>query len=196
MRKTQKAVAILALSLAALPWSIDFALADKGPIVHDYSNTGPTYHANKSQSSSSGQTSASQSSASNGSSGNAGGKPYIVKCSNGGKNCKVGPKVMQGYQTFGGNCARCHGESGQGSTFAPSLVGAIQNGSLGEGRFAAAVAGGITQMDTTTGTYRVMPAWANNPGVMNNLTQIWAYLKVRADGKVGDGRPTPIKGKD
>lgn len=173
----------LALAVAVLPFSASLARADNGPITHDYSGTGASAYKQPQSSSESSSASGQASS----------GGAYKVDCSGSGP-CKVGPQVMQGYEVFGGHCSRCHGENGEGSTFAPSLVNAIQGG-LGQGQFTAAVAGGITKLDTTTGMYRVMPSWANNPTVMNNVTQIWAYLKSRADGGLKPGAPQPI-GKD
>jgi mono/diheme cytochrome c family protein len=45
-----------------------------------------------------------------------GDKPYTVK------NGKVDEATFIGWRTFNGNCARCHGETATGSTFAPSLI--------------------------------------------------------------------------
>ena len=58
----------------------------------------------------------------------------------------------------------------------------------------AAVAGGVTRMDSTTGQYSVMPAWSENDDVMSHLQQIWAFLRARSDGELPAGRPEPLKG--
>ena len=39
------------------------------------------------------------------------------------------------------------------------------------------------------GTKFVMPAFGNNPNVTENLDDIYSYLKARADGVLGRGRP-------
>jgi hypothetical protein len=40
-----------------------------------------------------------------------------------------------------------------------------------------------------------MPAWANNEDVMNNVQNIWAFLKARSDGELPAGRPKPMDDK-
>jgi hypothetical protein len=34
-----------------------------------------------------------------------------------------------------------------------------------------------------------MPAWQDNPNIDPYLDDLWAYLKARADGALGPGRP-------
>lgn len=179
---------------SSLAWS-----ADDGPIVHDYSNMGAADY-NAPDSGSSDSSTQQDSSASQASSGGASaaaaetgenGKPYKVDCSGSGP-CQVSQAVMTGYEKFGGHCSQCHAQNAEGSTFAPSLVQRLKT--MDQGRFTAAVAGGVTTMDTTTGTYRVMPSWANNDDVMSHVTQIWAFLKARSDGALPAGRPEVMKG--
>jgi len=201
---TRQTIAAMCFAMAMLPFASSSFAADDGPIVNDYSNMGADYSGSddseaKSDSgksdasakatakSSSGKSASSSGQASSG----ADGKPYKVNCDGDGA-CKVSDDVMVGYEKFGGHCSRCHGETAEGSTFAPSLVQRLKG--MGQGRFTAAVAGGVTKLDSTTGMYQIMPAWANNEDVMNHVQQIWAFLKARSDGALPAGRPQAMDG--
>ncbi|ROO26752.1 c-type cytochrome [Salinisphaera orenii] len=205
MIKNGQAIAAIALAMA-LPFATTIVLAqDDEPVVNDYSNMGAEYNPSDdsgddasgedtSTSSDSDEKSAStdDSSADNASeSGKDDGQLYVVECADG-RDCKVGEDVMTGYEKFGSHCSQCHGQNAEGSTFAPSLVQRLKD--MNQGRFTAAVAGGVTRMDSTTGQYSVMPAWSENKDVMNNLQQIWAFLRARSDGELPAGRPEPLEG--
>ncbi|MES1940485.1 hypothetical protein T5B8_09586 [Salinisphaera sp. T5B8] len=182
--------------LAVLSLSATTALAaDDGPIVNDYSNMGAEYNPSGDSSSKDSQdnerstdSSSSQQSASKTADTNSDGKPYKVDCSD--NECRVSDDVMVGYEKFGSHCSQCHAQNAEGSTFAPSLVQRLKG--MNQGRFTAAVAGGVTRLDSTTGQYSVMPSWANNEDVMNHVQQIWAFLKARSDGVLPAGRPKPM----
>ncbi|MES1925266.1 cytochrome C [Salinisphaera sp. T31B1] len=207
MTYKRQTVATVLLALAIAPWGSAVFAADDGPIVNDYSKMGADYNAPsdtqssagseksgdsaaaKSDSSGSSNSSASSQTAS---SGGEDGKPYKVDCDGSGP-CKVSEDVMVGYEKFGGHCSQCHAQNAEGSTFAPSLVDRLKG--MDQGRFTAAVAGGVTTMDSTTGMYRVMPAWSENEDVMNHVQQIWAFLKARSDGALPAGRPQPMQDK-
>lgn len=200
MINTRQTVAAIVLAMAALPLASTAFAADDEPIVNDYSNMGADYGGSsdsgqsdaKSETSDSASSDASASSSKQTSSGGEDGKPYVVECEDGQKNCKVSEDVMVGYEKFGSHCSQCHAQNAEGSTFAPSLVKRLKG--MGQGRFTAAVAGGVTRLDSTTGQYSVMPAWANNEDVMNHVQQIWAFLKARSDGALPAGRPQPMGG--
>ncbi len=106
--------------------------------------------------------------------------PYDVK------DGKLGPKAYQGWIRFSLNCQMCHGPGGVGSAIAPDLTQAIKG--LNEAQFDTILHCGL-KGNIGVG---VMPAWANNPNVMPYEDDLWAYLKARADGKVGAGRPEQI----
>jgi|GEM_PF-2171306 len=202
MTQTRQTVAALILALAAVPWAGSALAADDGPIVNDYSNMGSEEYTPPGQSKasdsdqksdqSSAESSADSAEKTASSSDGADGKPYKVDCDGNGA-CKVSDDVMVGYEKFGGHCSQCHAQNAEGSTFAPSLVQRLKG--MDQGRFTAAVAGGVTTMDSTTGMYRVMPAWAQNEDVMNHVQQIWAFLKARSDGALPAGRPQPMGDK-
>lgn len=92
-----------------------------------------------------------------------------------------------GYGKFNGNCSQCHGQDAVGSSFAPSLVKRLKG--MDKAEFIEVVTNGKTVFNSSTGSYSVMPSWAENQQVMAHLNEIWAYLKARSDGKLGTGRP-------
>lgn len=95
--------------------------------------------------------------------------------------------LITGYEKYNGNCAQCHGEDAVGSSFAPSLVTRMKN--LDYAGFVDAVTNGKTVFDSSTGGYNVMPPWKGNAAVMSSIDEIWGYVKARAEGELGPGRP-------
>jgi methanol metabolism-related c-type cytochrome len=90
-----------------------------------------------------------------------------------------------GYQQYGANCLQCHGPDALGSSYAPSLVDALQ--SMDYNSFIATVASG--KKDVSASQDLVMPALGTNKNVMCNIDAIYVYLRARADGALGRGRP-------
>ncbi|WP_020396721.1 quinoprotein dehydrogenase-associated putative ABC transporter substrate-binding protein [Thiolinea disciformis] len=109
-------------------------------------------------------------------------KPYEghLQCDTDGKNCKVDTYIIKGFRTFG-QCQVCHGIDGSGSTIAPNLLEKLQQ--LDKATFINRVTEGYK------GQIGVMPPWKENPNVMNNIENLYAYLKARSDGLVGAGSP-------
>lgn len=107
-----------------------------------------------------------------------GGKPYEghVKCE--GATCKVDTYLVKGFRTFG-QCQVCHGMDGGGSTIAPSLLLKLQE--LDHTTFVDRVTNGFK------GQIGVMPPWKENPNIMNNIENLYAYLKARSDGVIPAG---------
>jgi methanol metabolism-related c-type cytochrome len=105
--------------------------------------------------------------------------PYIVK------DGKVDYGTYDGYRRYAGICHVCHGPDGMGSSFAPSLVDSLKTMSYSE--FLDIVTNGKKDVSNTQNL--VMPSFAENANVMLNIDHIYAYLKARADGAVGRGRP-------
>ena len=110
-------------------------------------------------------------------------KPYKVVCEKG-SECKVDKTTYIGWRSYSGFCLRCHGESGLGSSFAPSLLDRLQG--MSETRFKTVVTAGFK------GEVGVMPSFAADPNVMPRLNSLWAYLKARADGVLPPGRPARL----
>ncbi|MBO9469132.1 cytochrome C [Endozoicomonas sp. G2_2] len=188
-RQTITAV-LFAVATASLAGAA-FAADGDEPIVNDYSSMGAEYGSSDSDKADESKASVSNDSSASSSTsaaveGDDEGNPYKVDCDGEG-SCKVSEAVMIGYEKFGNHCAQCHAQNAEGSTFAPSLVQRLKG--MGQGRFTAAVAGGVTRLDSTTGQYSVMPAWSENEDVMSHMQQLWAFLKARSDGALPAGRP-------
>ena len=106
-------------------------------------------------------------------------KPYTVK------DGVVDWYTFSGFRRYHSECHVCHGPDGMGSTFAPALAESLKT--LPYDQYLDIVVNG-RQRDGATGQ-RVMPAFAMNLNVMCFVDDIYAYLKARADGVIGRGRP-------
>ena len=95
---------------------------------------------------------------------------------------KVDESTYNGYRRYHAACNHCHGPDGLGSSFGPSLVDAP----LEVDAFRAAVLEG-----RGTGA-SVMKGFAQDANVEPHVDDIYAYLRARADGALGRGRPTRL----
>jgi mono/diheme cytochrome c family protein len=88
-----------------------------------------------------------------------------------------------GWKQFELNCSRCHGEYGVGTSFAPALIVSLKEGGTipDQAAFIQVVCAGRPE--------KGMPSWCQLGLEMNKIQDIYAYLKLRADGKVAAGRP-------
>ena len=95
----------------------------------------------------------------------------------------VAQNVYQGWKQYELNCARCHGEYAVGTSFAPALVVSLKEGGTVPTKesFMTTVCAGRKE--------KGMPAWCELGLEMNKIDDMYAYIKARADGKVGAGRP-------
>jgi len=109
-------------------------------------------------------------------------KPYTVE------NGKVDKATFNGWRRYTESCLRCHGPDGAGSSYGPDLVDSAKRMSKDE--FEDIVINGRTNV--TTASENVMPPFGTVEDVVSYLDDIWAYLKARADGVLGRGRPTRI----
>jgi methanol metabolism-related c-type cytochrome len=104
---------------------------------------------------------------------------------------KIGPNdlvdwyTFSGYRRFNGSCETCHGFDGSGSSFAPDLTQSLKTMSYSE--FQNVVVNG--KKDVNTAQSLVMPTFGDNKNVMCYLDDIYVYLRARADGAQGPGRP-------
>jgi mono/diheme cytochrome c family protein len=91
--------------------------------------------------------------------------------------------AYQGWKQYELNCSRCHGEFGVGTSFAPALVAALKNDGTvpDQAAFITVVCQGRKE--------KGMPSWCEAGLEMTKIADIYSYLKLRADGKVGVGRP-------
>ena len=95
----------------------------------------------------------------------------------------VSPAAYNGFKQFELNCARCHGDYGIGTTFAPALVQSLKPGSTipTAELFLTTVCAGRPE--------KGMPAWCSLGLEMDKIQAIYAYLSGRATGTIGAGRP-------
>lgn len=89
-------------------------------------------------------------------------------------------KAYQAWKQYEAQCARCHGEFGVGSSFAPSLVASVKAG-MDQATF--------TKVGCEGRPEKGMPAGCEMGLTKEQIADIYAYFKLRADGKVGAVRP-------
>ena len=109
-------------------------------------------------------------------------KPYTIT------NGKVDLKTYNGWRRYTESCMRCHGPDGAGSSYAPDLVDSAKH--MTKEQFEDIVINGRTNVNTASES--VMPAFGEVEDVVLYLDDIWAYLKARADGVLGRGRPPRV----
>jgi mono/diheme cytochrome c family protein len=109
-------------------------------------------------------------------------KPYTVT------DGKVDKKTFNGWRRYTESCLRCHGPDGAGSSYASSLVDSAKR--MTQDEFNEIVVNGRTNVNAAS--ENVMPPFGEVEDVVAHLDDIWAYLKARADGALGRGRPPRI----
>ncbi len=106
---------------------------------------------------------------------------------------KVDFGTYNGFRRYHSSCHVCHGPDGLGSTYAPPLIESIPR--IGYDGYLEAIVNGIQNVSASEQS--VMPSFGEDPNVMNYVDDIYAYLKARADGVIGRGRPDKMpKPKD
>jgi methanol metabolism-related c-type cytochrome len=106
-------------------------------------------------------------------------KPYEVV------DGKVDSGTFNGYRRYQSHCHVCHGPDGLGSSYAPPLIESLAQ--IGYESYLEAVMYGIENVSQAQQS--VMPAFAEVEEVVNHVDDIYSYLKARADGVIGRGRP-------
>jgi mono/diheme cytochrome c family protein len=101
---------------------------------------------------------------------------------------KVDKKTFNGWRRYTESCMRCHGPDGAGSSFGPDLVDSVKQ--MTQDEFNEVVVNGRTNVNAAN--TNVMPPFGEVEDVVLYLDDIWAYLKARADGALGRGRPPRI----
>jgi methanol metabolism-related c-type cytochrome len=94
--------------------------------------------------------------------------------------------TYSGFVRYSSECLRCHGPDGAGSSYAPALTDSLKTLSYGD--FLGIVAGG--KKDVSAAQDLVMPSFGLNKNVMCYIDNIYVYLRARANGVLGRGRPT------
>lgn len=93
-------------------------------------------------------------------------------------------ETYQGWKQFELNCSRCHGEYAVGTSFAPALVASLKEGGSVPTKesFITAVCAGRPD--------KGMPGWCALGLEITTIERMYRYVKGRADGRIGIGRPT------
>jgi mono/diheme cytochrome c family protein len=96
---------------------------------------------------------------------------------------KVDPETMKGFRTWrSAACDRCHGPNQEGMV-GPSLISSLKT--LSKDDFVKILRDGRPE--------KGMPAWSASQSVMDNMNQLYAYLKGRSDGAITRARVEEIK---
>lgn len=95
---------------------------------------------------------------------------------------KVDAETMKGFRTWrAAACDRCHGANQEGMV-GPSLITSLKT--LSREEFIRVMTDGRPE--------KGMPNWGSNPGVMDNINQLYAYLKGRSDGAIKQAKVEPL----
>jgi mono/diheme cytochrome c family protein len=93
---------------------------------------------------------------------------------------KLDASSYAGFKLFRNWCARCHGTYGQGMV-GPDLAESLKF--ISKEQFYDTVENG------KSGRIGSMPSWNANVEVMENMDQLYGYLKARSDGAIGVEKP-------
>lgn len=106
-------------------------------------------------------------------------QPYTVTNGN-----ELDASSYNGFKLYRNWCARCHGTYGQGMV-GPNLADSLKI--ISKDQFFKTVEEG------KTGQIGSMPAWKANAQVMEGREHLYAYLKARSDGAIGEVKPKKAK---
>lgn len=96
---------------------------------------------------------------------------------------KVDPETMKGFRTWrAAACDRCHGANQEGLV-GPSLLASLKT--LTKEEFVKTVRDGRLE--------KGMQSFGTSPQVMENMSQLYAYLKGRSDGAITRAKVEPIQ---
>jgi len=96
---------------------------------------------------------------------------------------KVDPETMKGFRAWrAAACDRCHGANQEGMV-GPSLVNSLKT--LTKEEFVVTVRDGRLM--------KGMQSFGTSPQVMDNINQLYAYLKGRSDGAITRAKVEEIK---
>lgn len=96
---------------------------------------------------------------------------------------KVDAETLKGFKTWrAAACDRCHGANQEGLV-GPSLIESLKT--LTKEEFVTTVREGRLE--------KGMQSFGNSPKVMENMDQLYAYLKGRSDGAITQAKVYPIE---
>ena len=124
---------------------------------------------------------------------------------------KVDESTFVGWRLFHTNCAQCHGNNATGTDRAPDLLPRVKE--MSQARFVGTVLERYKELHPGRRGLRrsgarealiaeilqrragdiQMPAWDGDPNVKPHVMDLYAYLRARADGALGERRPEPMK---
>ena len=124
------------------------------------------------------------------------------------ENGKVDNKTFVGWRLFNSTCFVCHGQNATGTDIAPNLLTRLEG--MSEFKFRKAVLhryfakvnlddpdrrlAFLSQVAGEQGvTSFKMPTWSDDPNIRPHISDLYAYLKARSDGALGEGRPEKIE---
>ena len=131
-------------------------------------------------------------------------------------NGRVDDATYRGWRAYHSACHTCHGVDAVGTAVAPSLVERVRDLTakqftikvitsyrivMGESEAKSDDQTAIRErfaeeaMRTEAGELR-MPAWGHDSDIKPRVTDLYAYLRARADGALGPGEPKrlgPVK---
>jgi mono/diheme cytochrome c family protein len=95
---------------------------------------------------------------------------------------KVDPATMKGFRTWrAAACDRCHGPNQEGMV-GPSLIESLKV--LTKDQFVQTMKDGRLE--------KGMPSWSGSKLVMDNMDDLYAYLKGRSDGAITRAKVEPM----
>lgn len=121
---------------------------------------------------------------------------------------KVDEKTYIGWRLFNSTCFVCHGQNATGTDIAPNLLERVTDMSAFKfrkkvlHRYFAKVnlddpnrrLAFLEQVAGEQGTENFkMPTWSDDPNIRPHISNLYAYLKARSEGALGEGRPEKIE---
>ena len=121
---------------------------------------------------------------------------------------KVDDKTFVGWRLFNSTCYVCHGQNATGTDIAPNLLTSLEG--MSEFKFRKKVLHRyfakvnlddpdrrLAFLQQVAGEQGVsgfkMPTWSDDPNIRPHISELYAYLKARSDGALGEGRPEKIE---
>jgi hypothetical protein len=125
---------------------------------------------------------------------------------------EVDRSTFLGWRAFHSACHVCHGVDGTGTSVAPDLVARVRDLSARDftlkvlTRYRIVVGGAEARAEGAAELRAalleevmkhergelIMPAWEPDPNVKPHVLDLYAYLRARADGALGPGRPAQL----
>jgi len=126
---------------------------------------------------------------------------------------KVDQATYTGWRVFHSACYGCHGVDATGTSVAPNLVERVSDMQAKDfvdkvlERYRIVMPSSEIRGDDSTALRQafleqvlkhergelIMPTWRKDPNVKPHVLDIYGYLKARADGVLGPGRPQRLE---